>query len=904
MNFSTLGLSEGLLRAVADQGYTVPTPIQLHAIPAVLAGGDLLAGAQTGTGKTAGFVLPMLQRLSTSPSRHASGRGKSPRALILTPTRELAAQVEASIKTYGRHLPLTSTAVFGGVGFGGQAAQLRRGVDIVVATPGRLLDHFGQGNIGFSRIEFFVLDEADRMLDMGFIPDVKRLLAVLPKQRQNLLFSATFSEEIKSFAGKLLDRPQTIEVTPPNSTVDVIAQRVHPVDRDRKSELLAWLVGHHRWQQVLVFTRTKHGADKVVRSLEIDGIRAVALHGNKSQNERTRALASFKTGRVNVLVATDIAARGIDIQELPHVVNYDLPNVPEDYIHRIGRTGRAGSSGEAISLVCVDERAFLRDIERLHQARDPAARGRRLRARSEGAPAARVRAARTQAAAGCQARAAVGPAVDGAGAQAGGVSRTADDEALAAAGGSNSRRARHADCCGYRPTSRRSPENHVDSTPARLNGAATVEAGLKTLQTDASLARYLARKAREIALLDDCLETSLSLAPPRTIDEVIDHKFKLAGALRAERSLASWAITETARPEVADWRCGAYRMSFGYQRADLEVRGPLLYPALDERGYAIETLYTCAGMSAIAALFTALVHASGAIEVHAPRGGYGETRELLQRFGERVRIVPLRRRRTADPSSAPRVVLIDSAAGAIPHAGDPMPRDVALVVFDTTCFWQSSGRIRRVVRWARRHDVPIALVRSHAKLDCLGIEYGRLGSIVLTWRRKATPPLLPALVREARDAVRLLGAAPIPAHFPPFSGTTDYREVSAPRTAALIRNTRRLFRSLRESPLRAGVKIYPHGLYVTIAPGARLRVSDVKRAVTALCESLAAEGLPVRHAGSFGFDFVAVEWFPDPLSRRNVIRIAPGDVAESAIHQVARGIVRWFSRQTAGAVPG
>jgi ATP-dependent RNA helicase RhlE len=364
MTFSSLGLSEGLLRAVADQGYTVPTPIQQHAIPAVLAGGDVLAGAQTGTGKTAGFVLPMLQRLSVNAPRHAGAR-RAPRALILTPTRELAAQVEASIKTYGRHLPLTSMAVFGGVGFGTQAAHLRRGVDIVVATPGRLLDHIAQHNLTLSRVELFVLDEADRMLDMGFIPDVKRVLAMLPKQRQNLLFSATFSPEIKSFARTLLDKPQTIEVTPPNSTVDMIEQRVHPVDRDRKSELLAWLVGHHRWQQVLVFTRTKHGADKLVRSLAADGIKALALHGNKSQNERTRALASFKTGRVNVLVATDIAARGIDIAELPHVVNYDLPNVPEDYVHRIGRTGRAGASGEAISLVCVDERAFLRGIERL-----------------------------------------------------------------------------------------------------------------------------------------------------------------------------------------------------------------------------------------------------------------------------------------------------------------------------------------------------------------------------------------------------------------------------------------------------------------------------------------------------------------------------------------------------------
>ena len=365
MAFSKLGLSDALLRAVADQGYTVPTPIQVQAIPAVLAGGDLLAGAQTGTGKTAGFVLPMLQRLSASASSHAAGPRRPLRALILTPTRELAAQVEASIKTYGKHLKLTSMVLFGGVGIAPQTAQLKQGIDILVATPGRLLDHHGQGNVDFSRIEIFVLDEADRMLDMGFIPDIRRVLALLPKQRQNLLFSATFSAEIKALAEKLLNRPRTIEVTPPNSTVDAIAQRVHPVNREEKSKLLAWLVGHHRWRQVLVFTRTKHGADKLVRSLHGDGIGAVALHGNKSQNARTRALADFKAGAVEVMVATDIAARGIDIDQLPQVVNYDLPNVPEDYIHRIGRTGRAGADGEAISLVCVDEHEFLRDIERL-----------------------------------------------------------------------------------------------------------------------------------------------------------------------------------------------------------------------------------------------------------------------------------------------------------------------------------------------------------------------------------------------------------------------------------------------------------------------------------------------------------------------------------------------------------
>ncbi|HEY3177532.1 MAG TPA: DEAD/DEAH box helicase [Casimicrobiaceae bacterium] len=365
MSFSTLGLSDALLRAVADQGYTIPTPIQLQAIPAVLAGGDLLAGAQTGTGKTAGFVLPMLQRLSARPLPHGAPSRKPLRALILAPTRELATQVDAFIKTYGKHLKLTSMTLIGGVGFGPQTAQLRRGIDILVATPGRLLDHHAQGHVDFSRVEIFVLDEADRMLDMGFMPDVKRVLALLPKQRQNLLFSATFSSEIKTLAEKLLNRPRTIQVTPPNSTVDAIAQRLHPVNRADKSKLLAWLVSHHRWRQVLVFTRTKHGADKLVRSLHSDGIRAVAMHGDKTQAARTEALARFKAGAVEVMVATDIAARGIDIDQLPHVVNYDLPNVPGDYIHRIGRTGRAGAEGEAISLVCVDEHAFLRDIERL-----------------------------------------------------------------------------------------------------------------------------------------------------------------------------------------------------------------------------------------------------------------------------------------------------------------------------------------------------------------------------------------------------------------------------------------------------------------------------------------------------------------------------------------------------------
>ena len=335
MSFQSLGLSDALVRAVAEQGYTQPTPIQAQAIPAVLAGGDLLAGAQTGTGKTAGFVLPMLQRLSAHPAARASSGSRIPvRALIVAPTRELAAQVEGSIRTYGKHLRFRSMALFGGVGFGPQAVQLKRGVDIVVATPGRLLDHANQRNLDLSKVEILVLDEADRMLDMGFLPDIRRILALLPAKRQNLLFSATFPQEIRALAEKLLDRPRTIEVTPPNSTVEMITQRVLSVGRDRKRELLSFMIGRHRWDQVLVFTRTK-------------------------------ALADFKAGGVNVLVATDIAARGIDIVELPRVVNYDLPNVPEDYVHRIGRTGRAGSDGEAISLVCIDEHNFLRDIERL-----------------------------------------------------------------------------------------------------------------------------------------------------------------------------------------------------------------------------------------------------------------------------------------------------------------------------------------------------------------------------------------------------------------------------------------------------------------------------------------------------------------------------------------------------------
>ena len=365
MSFANLGLSEDLVRAVAEQGYTTPTPIQTQAIPAVLAGGDLLAGAQTGTGKTAGFVLPILQLLVTR-SAPASPTGRKPiRALILAPTRELAAQIEQSVRDYGKYSKQSSTVVFGGVSINPQISHLHRGVDILVATPGRLLDHVQQRTVNLSQVEILVLDEADRMLDMGFIRDIKRILAVLPKRRQNLLFSATFSEEIKALADSLLNAPSMIEVARRNSTVEIISQKVHPVDRDKKKELLAHLINTNRWHQVLAFTRTKHGANNLAEYLNKHRITALAIHGNKSQGARTRALAEFKEGSLQVLCATDIAARGIDIDQLPHVVNFDLPNIAEDYVHRIGRTGRAGATGEAISLVCVDEHAFLRDIERL-----------------------------------------------------------------------------------------------------------------------------------------------------------------------------------------------------------------------------------------------------------------------------------------------------------------------------------------------------------------------------------------------------------------------------------------------------------------------------------------------------------------------------------------------------------
>ncbi|MRW85307.1 DEAD/DEAH box helicase, partial [Pseudoduganella sp. FT26W] len=368
MSFTSLGLSDALLRAVTETGYTSPTPIQQQAIPAVLNGGDLLAGAQTGTGKTAGFTLPLLHRLSTDAVGAKLTSNNSPRAiraLILTPTRELAAQVEESVRIYGKYTKLNSAVIFGGVGINPQIKQLKHGVDILVATPGRLLDHMDQGTVDLSKIEILVLDEADRMLDMGFIRDIRKVLAKLPPKRQNLLFSATFSDEIKALADGLLDKPATIEVARRNSTVEIIAQKIHPVDRDKKHPMLAYLIKTNNWSQVLVFTRTKHGANKLVEQLEKDGIGAMAIHGNKSQSARTRALSEFKDGSLQVLVATDIAARGIDIDQLPHVVNYDLPNVPEDYVHRIGRTGRAGATGEAVSLVCVDEHDMLKDIEKL-----------------------------------------------------------------------------------------------------------------------------------------------------------------------------------------------------------------------------------------------------------------------------------------------------------------------------------------------------------------------------------------------------------------------------------------------------------------------------------------------------------------------------------------------------------
>ena len=363
MSFASLGLSEEILRAVSERGYTEPTPIQAQAIPVVLSGGDLLAGAQTGTGKTAGFTLPILQLLSATAK---PSTGKAPiRALVLIPTRELAAQVEESVRDYGKYLKLKSMTMIGGVNINPQIKQLHGRVDILVATPGRLLDHVQQKTVDLSRVEILVLDEADRMLDMGFIRDIKKILALLPKQRQNLLFSATFSDEIKVLADGLLNNPAMVEVARRNATAELITQKIYPVDRERKRALLSKLIKDNNWFQVLVFTRTKHGANNLAEYLNKEGITAMAIHGNKSQAARTRALAEFKTGKLQVLCATDIAARGIDINELPHVVNFELPNVAEDYVHRIGRTGRAGSEGEASSLVCIDEHKLLHDIERL-----------------------------------------------------------------------------------------------------------------------------------------------------------------------------------------------------------------------------------------------------------------------------------------------------------------------------------------------------------------------------------------------------------------------------------------------------------------------------------------------------------------------------------------------------------
>ncbi|BBL75076.1 DEAD/DEAH box helicase [Methylomagnum ishizawai] len=373
MAFSSLGLDKALLRAIAEQGYTAPTPIQAQAIPAILAGRDLLAAAQTGTGKTAAFTLPLLQKLlDAGRTGERSAQGRAPRALILAPTRELAAQVGDSIRAYGKHTALRSATVFGGVGMQPQIDALKRGLDILVATPGRLLDLVEQGQAKLGEVDFLVLDEADRMLDMGFIHDIKRILSLLPKVRQNLLFSATFSAEVRALAGGLLRHPLGIEVAPPNTAAASVNQRVYHVERECKQALLAHLLHSHAWGQTLVFTRTKHGANRLAQQLERDGFQVAVIHGNKSQSIRTKALEDFKQDRVQVLVATDIAARGLDIRELPHVVNYELPNIPADYVHRIGRTGRAGAVGEAVSLVSEDEKELLRDIERLLGRRLPA----------------------------------------------------------------------------------------------------------------------------------------------------------------------------------------------------------------------------------------------------------------------------------------------------------------------------------------------------------------------------------------------------------------------------------------------------------------------------------------------------------------------------------------------------
>ena len=453
----------------------------------------------------------------------------------------------------------------------------------------------------------------------------------------------------------------------------------------------------------------------------------------------------------------------------------------------------------------------------------------------------------------------------------------------------------------------RATEGAVLRTARGPRIAASAAAGAGTAGLDET---YLARKRAEISLLDACLASPLAPPAPRSVAEVIEQKLKLAAALRAERALQSWAITETARADAQRWNAGAWRFAFGYQRADLDVRGPPIYPALDahRRELAIDTLYTSSGMSAIAALLTGLAQARGAVGLEMAPGGYGETRELVRRLAGRVRTVSSRQRAgTGDPGEA-RVLWIDSACRRgfrSSRARTAAPFD--LVACDTTCWWQDSARIRRVVDAVLASGRPLALVRSHAKLDSLGIEYGRLGSIVLATPRRARPALMRDLVREVRDAIRLLGVAAIPAHFPPFTGSDDYRRQSASRVAAIVRNTRLLARRLGLTPLADGLATYRHGLYLTLAPRGELRIRDVRRAVDALCAALVETGLPVRHAGSFGFDFVAIEWFTDPQSRRNVIRVAPGDLPRPVIERVADGIVAWFSRQgprVAGSAAG
>lgn len=369
MSFDQLGLTEELLKTVAEQGYTTPTPIQQQAIPLILEGRDVLAGAQTGTGKTAGFTLPLLQRLTANPSQPQKPRPV--RALILAPTRELAAQVHESVKIYGKYLPLYAEAIYGGVNINAQIRNLRKGCDIIIATPGRLIDHVLQKHIDLSKVEILVLDEADRMLDMGFMPDIRKIISWMPEVRQNLLFSATYSSEIKTLAASVLRDPAEVEVARQNATADSISERIYGINREYKRELLSYLIGSGNWKQVLVFVRTKHGADRLEKQLQQDGIRAGALHGDKTQGARNKVLEYFKSGKIAVLVATDIAARGLDIDQLPHVVNFDLPQVAEDYVHRIGRTGRAGSSGEALSLVCPEEAYLLAEIEKLLKRQIP-----------------------------------------------------------------------------------------------------------------------------------------------------------------------------------------------------------------------------------------------------------------------------------------------------------------------------------------------------------------------------------------------------------------------------------------------------------------------------------------------------------------------------------------------------